>query len=63
MISLNEAVDLVLAAVRPVAAERVPLLEALGRTAAADVVSPEDVPSFDNSAMDGFAARGADLLP
>jgi len=61
VISLNEAVDLVLAAVRPVAAERVPLLEALGRTAAADVVSPEDVPSFDNSAMDGFAARGADL--
>jgi molybdopterin molybdotransferase len=61
VISLNEAVDLVLAAVRPLAAERVPLLEALGRAAAAEIVSPADVPSFDNSAMDGFALRGADL--
>jgi molybdopterin molybdotransferase len=61
VISLNEAIDLVLAEVRPLPAEQVPLLEALGRTAAADVVSPEDVPSFDNSAMDGFAARGSDL--
>ena len=61
MISLNEAIDLVLTAVRPLPAEQVPLLETLGRTVAADVVSPEDVPSFDNSAMDGFAARGADL--
>ncbi len=61
MINLNEAVDLVLAAVQPLTAERVPLLEALGRVAAADVVSSEDVPSFDNSAMDGFALRGADL--
>jgi len=61
LISLNEAVDRVLAAVRPLGAERVPLLEALGRTVAADIVSPADVPSFDNSAMDGFAVRGADL--
>ena len=61
MITLNEAVDLVLAAVRSLPAERVPLLEGLGRTVAAEVVSPEDVPSFDNSAMDGFALRGADL--
>jgi molybdopterin molybdotransferase len=58
VISLNEAIDLVLAAVRPLSAERVPLLDALGRAAAADVVSPEDVPSFDNSAMDGCAAHG-----
>jgi molybdopterin molybdotransferase len=61
VITLSEAVDLVLAAVRPLPAERVPLFEALGRTVAADVVSPEAVPSFDNSAMDGFAVRGADL--
>ncbi len=61
MIPLNEAIDLVLAAARPLGAERVLLLEAFGRAAAADVVSPEDVPSFDNSAMDGFALRAADL--
>jgi molybdopterin molybdotransferase len=41
-------------------AEVVPLGEALGRVLAADVVSDEDVPAFDNSAMDGFALRSAD---
>ena len=61
MVRLNEAIDLVLAAARPRGAERVTVLEALGRTAAGDVVSAADVPSFDNSAMDGFAVRGADL--
>jgi molybdopterin molybdotransferase len=33
----------------------VPLLQALGRVLAADVVSPIDVPAHDNSAMDGYA--------
>ena len=61
MITLNEAIDLVLAAVRPLGAERVELLEALGRASAADVVSPASVPSFDNSAMDGFAVAAVDL--
>ena len=61
MIRLNEAIDRVLETVRPLGAERVALLDALGRAAAADLVSPEDVPSFDNSAMDGFAVSGADL--
>ena len=61
MVRLNEAIDLVLAAARPLGAERVTVLEALGRAAAAAVVSAADVPSFDNSAMDGFAVRGADL--
>ena len=34
---------------------------ALGRVLAADVISPLDVPSHDNSAMDGYAVRFADL--
>jgi molybdopterin molybdotransferase len=62
VISLNEAIDSVLAAVRPLESENVALLDALGRTAVRDVVSAFDVPSFDNSAMDGFAVRGADLV-
>ena len=62
MITLNEAIDLVLAEVRPLGSERLPLLETLGRVTAAEVVSPAPVPSFDNSAMDGFAVRGADLV-
>jgi len=40
---------------------RVPIRSALGRVLAEDVVSPLDVPSHRNSAMDGWAMRGADL--
>lgn len=45
----------------PVAAESVPLLKSHGRVAAAPVVSPMAVPLADNSAMDGYALRAADL--
>ncbi|MEX5748248.1 gephyrin-like molybdotransferase Glp [Massilia sp. X63] len=48
--------------VRPVqAVEKLALRAALGRVLALDVISPIDVPAHDNSAMDGFALRGADL--
>ena len=40
---------------------RVPVRSALGRVLAGDVISPVDVPSHRNSAMDGWAMRGADL--
>src|SRR5687768_8360858 len=43
------------------AAERVNMRAALGRVLAEDVVSPLDVPAHDNSAMDGYAVRHADL--
>ncbi len=39
-------------------AEDVPLLSALGRVLAQDILSPIDVPSHDNSAMDGYAFDG-----
>ena len=42
---------------------RVPIRSALGRVLAEDVVSPLDVPAHRNSAMDGWAMRGADLKP
>ena len=41
---------------------RVPIRNALGRVLAEDVISPVDVPSHRNSAMDGWAMRGADLV-
>ncbi len=41
--------------------ERLHIRAALGRVLAADIVSPLDVPSHDNSAMDGYAVRFADL--
>jgi molybdopterin molybdotransferase len=55
LISIDEARARVLDAVRPLAAEDVPLAEALGRVLAEDVESPIDVPPFDSSAMDGYA--------
>ncbi|MGZ5200545.1 MAG: molybdopterin molybdotransferase MoeA [Telluria sp.] len=48
--------------VTPVRAiEQVALRSALGRVLAQDVTSPINVPAHDNSAMDGYALRGADL--
>jgi molybdopterin molybdotransferase len=41
--------------------EQVALDGALGRIVAADVIAVEDLPPFDNAAVDGFAARHADL--
>jgi molybdopterin molybdotransferase len=61
VISIHEALDAVLAAVRPLPDEEVPLLQALGRAAAESIISPEQVPTFANSAMDGFAVLGAEL--
>src|SRR5258708_6437577 len=53
---------LIIARVTPVAeVEEVPLSEALGRVVAADMAAAEDLPPFDNSAVDGFAVRHADL--
>jgi len=44
------------------AVEQVALRAALGRVLAQDVISPINVPAHDNSAMDGYALRGSDLL-
>jgi molybdopterin molybdotransferase len=41
--------------------EQVAIRSALGRVLARDLVSPLDVPVHDNSAMDGYALRGAEL--
>lgn len=48
--------------VTPIAAiEKVALRSSLDRVLAQDLISPIDVPAHDNSAMDGYALRGADL--
>jgi molybdopterin molybdotransferase len=43
--------------------ELAPLARAQGRILAADVVADVDLPPWDSSAVDGFAARAADLIP
>ncbi len=44
-----------------IALEELPLMQALGRIVAEDIISPINVPAHDNSAMDGFAFDGAQL--
>lgn len=52
----------VVAALIPAAPiEQVPLAQARGRVLGADLVSPIALPSFDNSAMDGYAVRAVDV--
>ncbi len=58
---VEQAREEILAHIRTLESENVPLLEALGRTLAEDVRSGEDIPPFDNSAMDGYAVRAADV--
>jgi molybdopterin molybdotransferase len=48
---------------RPLRSEMVSTLQADGRVLAQDVVSPLEVPLQDNSSMDGYALRCADLAP
>jgi molybdopterin molybdotransferase len=43
--------------------ERVPLAQACRRVTARDVIAPVDLPPFDNSAVDGYAVRHADISP
>src|SRR5690606_5446581 len=57
-----QALDLLKSRIRPVVGrESVPLAAAHGRILAEEVVSPRDVPGFDNAAVDGFAFAHADL--
>lgn len=62
LLSVEEARDLVGAAIiGPTEAETAWVIEARGRVAAAPVVSPIALPPWDNSAMDGYAIRAADV--
>src|SRR5216683_4969695 len=56
-----EALSRVLADAEPLAAEPTPLTEAHGRVLAADVAALRTQPPADVSAMDGYAARSADI--
>ena len=60
-VSVEEARAIVLDAVSPLEAERVPAADGLGRVLAEPVVSSRTLPPADCSAMDGYAVRTADL--
>jgi molybdopterin molybdotransferase len=61
LLSVEEAQQQVLAEVGLLDAEEVALAEAHGRVLREDVAAPFDVPEGDNSAMDGYAVRAADV--
>lgn len=61
MISVKEAIRIVVGKAEPLAAERVALHEALGRVLAEDVFADTDLPPFDRAQMDGYAVRSEDL--
>jgi molybdopterin molybdotransferase len=61
MVSVREALEQILGAVVELGAERVGLLEAVGRVIAEDVRSLRNVPGYANSAMDGYAVRHAEI--
>ena len=61
LLSVDEALERLLAGTQPLADTQVlPTLEACGRVLAEDLHSTMNVPSMDNSSMDGYALRSAD---
>lgn len=60
-ITVEEATARILECVQPLDLERVKISEAVGRVLVSSISSPIDHPPWDNSAMDGFAARTADV--
>jgi len=61
MLELEEALSRILATVPPAVSERIPLSQAFGRALHQAVSSPIDLPRFENSSMDGYAVRAADV--
>jgi molybdopterin molybdotransferase len=61
MLSIHEALALMLARFAPLEGERAALLDATDRVLAQDVFAQLDLPEFDHSAMDGYAVRHAEL--
>jgi len=61
MHSVEGATAAVIDRVQRLASEAVAIREAHGRITAIDLIAPRSLPGFDNSAMDGYAVRSADL--
>jgi len=62
MIELEEASQRILDVIHPAGREVVALSEIDGRVLAEDLTAPINLPTFDNSAMDGYAVRAAEAL-
>ncbi len=62
LISVQEALDCILASIAPVSIVNVSLDQAADQVLAEECVAPFDLPAFDNAAMDGYAVRSEDLM-
>ncbi|MCX8251676.1 MAG: molybdopterin molybdotransferase MoeA [Dehalococcoidia bacterium] len=62
MLDVEEALERIMTFFVPLPAVNVPLLDALGQVLAVPLVAPINIPPLDNSAMDGYALRAADIL-
>jgi len=60
LLTIDQALALVLEHVRPLPDEEVGVVHASGRVLAADAIARVDLPPFRSSAMDGYAVRAAD---
>jgi molybdopterin molybdotransferase len=60
MISVEEALERILAQIQPLEVTTVPLAQSQGLVLAEDIVAQEDMPPFANSAMDGYALLSKD---
>ena len=61
MINASEALHIILEHTQLLGTEKVPLADTLGRTCAKNISADVDLPSFDNSAMDGYALLSSDV--
>ena len=61
MLTYDQALAQILGRIAPLPPVVLPLPDALGCVLAEDIFAPQAVPPFDNSSMDGFAVRAADL--
>lgn len=61
MIPVSQAIEIVLANVRCLDVESVPLNESIGRIVAENIIADTDLPPFDRAQMDGYAVRAADV--
>jgi molybdopterin molybdotransferase len=62
MLTVDDAMARIVQSFRPLQEhQRVPLLESLGRVLVEDIPADVNLPPFDNTAMDGYAVRAADV--
>ncbi|HSB66706.1 MAG TPA: hypothetical protein VLD65_09005, partial [Anaerolineales bacterium] len=61
LLSVSEAKHKLLSVFKPLQSETVPLSQAVGRVLSESIRAVFDIPPFDNSSMDGFAVRAADV--